>query len=477
MPKVLLIDPPGWQGGASGNRPYPNIGLAQLVASLRRAGHEVRLLDLNNDPSAEPGLPAAAGEFDPDVVGFSVKTATMKSARRLAGVVRAAAPRARLVLGGPHAAVYLRGPREPSPFDAVFLGEAEAGLPPLCDCLASGRPHGDIPGVVSADLRPEEWAGLFARADDLDALPPPEYDLFPESVRAGFAEGYPLITSRGCPQVSGRAFRTRSLAGLFGELDRARRLYAMRGFEIVDDSFNADAARAKTICEELIRGQWNLAWSCPNGLRADRMDEELAGLMARAGCRHIMVGIESGDPEVLAAVGKGETLEEIERGVRRIREAGMSVGGYFIIGLPGDSPEAEERSVAFARRLGIACHFNMLIPYPGTAAWDWVAKHGTFLEDIEDGKHFADTPERVPPVFETADFTRAQRRRAYEMAHTRTGAFGMLIPGSWSPSRRRKARLKYLLQYDPAGAVRWVLEGAWRRLRGAAGRGGSERRA
>lgn len=49
MAKVILIDPRGWQGAVNGYAPSPNIGIAYLVPMLRKRGHEVLIIDLNNE--------------------------------------------------------------------------------------------------------------------------------------------------------------------------------------------------------------------------------------------------------------------------------------------------------------------------------------------------------------------------------------------------------------------------------------------
>ena len=188
--------------------------------------------------------------------------------------------------------------------------------------------------------------------------------------------------------------------------------------------------------------------------------------------------MESAQPEVLAAVNKGETIEDIERGIRLLQNAGIRVGGFFIVGLPGDSYAAQERSVAFARRLGLHAHFNMLVPYPGTRLWQWVREQGRFLRGFEEGTHFADTAAGVQSVFETPDFTAAQRRRVYEMVLTRTEQFGFLLPQALRGPRWHLTKLQLLARYDrravPAqllatirGAARAVIRRLWRR-RGAA---------
>ena len=102
--------------------------------------------------------------------------------------------------------------------------------------------------------------------------------------------------------------------------------------------------------------QWH-----PRGLRrcrASRSD-------VQAGCRSVMVGVESADPGVLAGVKKGETLEEIQNGIVLLKGAGLEVGGFFIIGLPGDSYRAQLCSVGFA-----LTQYQRPLQHAGPLSWN-----------------------------------------------------------------------------------------------------------
>lgn len=483
MAKVVLVDPRGWQGAVNGSRPYPNVGIAYLVPMLRKYGHEVLVIDLNNLAMTDDQVLTAIDGYRPDIVGFSAKTATMKSARSLAEQVKNLLPQVPVILGGPHTTLAWRELAAEPWFDVVFVGEGEQVLPTICRQLMADEPIEDLPGVVTRHNSKDAFRlnrPLIAAAD-LNVLPFPEYDLFPPNVWESIRMTYPLLTSRGCvydctycsvPEISGKGFRKRSPKSVIEELRCAQEKYGITAFEIIDDVFNLDIRRCKEICRALIGADLGMSWSCPNGLRADRMDPELAELMFRSGCRSVMVGIESADPVVLAPVKKGETIEDIERSIRIFKEAGINVGGYFIIGLPGDSFESQKRSVEFAKRMGIGGHFNMLVPYPGTELWEWAKANARFLSDPEDGLHFADSSDKVKPVIETDDFPASERRRAYEMVHTRLGRFDMLIPRNLRAWQYHRRMLRLLWNYDrlrlPAyvsRAVGGMAKGVWRRLR------------
>lgn len=455
MPRIILIDVGGWQGGVGRGVHYPNIGIAYLAAALQRAGYGVTVLDLNNESLSEEEILASLQQSQADLVGLSVKTATMDNARRLGALIKSHYPRLPMVVGGPHASVATAELAKEPWVDYLLLGEGEFAFVELARRVAEGKRIEAMTGVVSCRTVPPLPFPAPSRVSHLDNLEYPNFSVFGNGVLEAIRQSYPIITSRGCPylctycsvrKISGSTVRYRSPEAVVDELYQARQEYGIRGFEVVDDSFNVDMTRSKEICQLLIERGLVMPWSCPNGIRADRIDAELATLMARSGCVAVMVGIESADSDVLAAVKKGESLEAIEKGIRVLKEAGLGVGGFFIIGLPGDSYRAQLRSVDFALKHGISAHFNMLVPYPGTEVYDWAVSHGRFLNPDCEGMHFSDS--KVQPVFETDGFNARERQRAYEMAHTRLRRFDMLIPYTVPVWRRRLEVVMLMLRYD-----------------------------
>lgn len=465
MARVLLIDPRGWQGAVNGYRAYPNIGIAYLISMLFKHSHEVLVLDLNNEKLADNEVLAQINRYRPEVIGFSAKTATIRDARGLAKQIKDSFPGLPLLVGGPHVILNWRElVREPF-FDILFVGEGEEMISTVSSLLVKNEPIENIPGVVTKRNFNDFTPSNYPLVCNLDSLPFPDYEPFPENVKKTIQTGYPLVTSRGCvyqctycsvPNISGRRFRKRSAGNIIEELKCAQEKYGIAAFEIIDDLFNLDIGHCKDICRALIDADLGMNWSCPNGLRADRVDRELAELMFNSGCQSVIVGVESADESILKAVNKGETIDDIKCGIRIFQEKGINVGGYFIIGLPGDSFELEKQSVEFAKDMFIDAHFNMLVPYPGTELWNWAKKNARFLCDVEEGAHFADSSKKVKPVIETEDFSSRKRRLAYEMVHTRLKRFDLVVPAGLSRCQRNFRVFLLIWKYDIREIPRFV---------------------
>jgi radical SAM superfamily enzyme YgiQ (UPF0313 family) len=212
-----------------------------------------------------------------------------------------------------------------------------------------------------------------------DAYPFPNYELFDSFpvFQKHWSSGewhYPLMTSMGCPflctycQSRNRKWYPRSPQNCVDEIKQARERWQIRSFTVMDDCFNLKKDRAIEFCRKV--KDLGIEWYCTNGLRADRMDEELAREMAASGCTTVGFGIESADPAVLKAITKGETIEQIESAVCMAKKHFASVSGYFIIGLPGSSYEADMRSIKWGLEQGIYMSFSFYVPFKGTTQND-----------------------------------------------------------------------------------------------------------
>ncbi len=434
--RVLLIDPPGWQKGVLNN------GLAYLSSALLDEAFETKVIDANNFQISDDKLVKLARDYGPEAIGFSVKSATALSSARISRRLKGECGDALLMAGGPHITLYHREfLSENGHFDLLFSGDAEISLPRSLKELKSGKKDGP-------KLQRQE------SLDGLDGLKFPSYDFFcPEPTDALLKEKYPLVTSRGCPfkctfctvpPLSGAGWRGRSPENVIGELIYAKDKYGIRKFEIIDDNFAFNIKRAKAISSLLIKERIDLRWSCPNGIRAAPLDEELAGLMKEAGCEEVSIGVESADEEVFRALKKGVTLDDIERSIGILKKTGMKVKGFFIIGLPGDNLRKLGKSLEFIKRTRLdGAEFGLFVPYPGTEASEWARKNGRALRDYKEGVHFG--ADSIRPVFETEEFSESQRVQALEKACATVEDFGSRVMPRGLSRFERKKRILYLL--------------------------------
>jgi anaerobic magnesium-protoporphyrin IX monomethyl ester cyclase len=424
--RILLIDPPGWQKHSI------NLGLSFLAGTLfsKNLNVEVKVLDLNNNYLSEADLKNFVGDYQPQVVGISIKTATANSSKRIFSSLHRFFPDIIYVAGGPHmtlcAEEFLSENRN---IDFGILGEGELPFSELIEatqCKKDGL--AGIRGLSyyrkdSLIINPVCWDS------DVSQLAFPRFEAIVGLDFSNFR--YPLLTSRGCPHgcifccvgaISGKKWRAREPENVIKELRDARQRYQINSFEVMDDNFTFDLDRAKRICRLLIKEKLNLDWWCHNGLRADKLDDEILGLMKRSGCKSIALGIESGDESVFDNLAKGETLLDIRRSVKMIQKAGINCVGYFIVGLPGDSIVSTKKTVKFQRGLKLSDHkYNLLVPYPGTKIWEIVNNRGRMLLDIKETSHFGDN---IKASFEMDGLNKKTIEQCYYLATQQSWIYG-----------------------------------------------------
>ena len=103
--------------------------------------------------------------------------------------------------------------------------------------------------------------------------------------------------------------------------------------------------------------------------------------MKEGGLRLLVVGFETGDPQVLKNIRKGVTLDLGRRLAKWCRELGIQVHGTFMVGLPGETKASIEASIRFACELDPdTIQVSLATPYPGTEFYDFCREQG-FLQD------------------------------------------------------------------------------------------------
>ena len=195
------------------------------------------------------------------------------------------------------------------------------------------------------------------------------------------------------------------------------------------------------LCAAIIEQGLRIAWTCNS--RVDTVDQQLLKQMAQAGCWMISFGIESAEQAVLYRAEKGTTVAQARAAVAAARRAGIKTAGHFIFGLPGDTPQAMECTITFAKSLPLdIAQFYCCAPFPGSRLYDEAIKEGWIS-----GRDFSCVTQTGAvmnlPTVSPAGVNRA-RARAYRSFYGRPVAWyraaamlaGGSITGLWQALRR-----------------------------------------
>lgn len=383
----------------------------------------------------EQRIDSVLNAFEPEVAGISVKTFTAEVANRILRSVRERRPRITTVVGGPH--ITLDGLKYvgENKIDFGIQGEGEDRLPALCECLKGDAKIGEMDGLLYWQDGALQRNPCGPNTIDLDSVGFPNYNSFTSvTANGGVIWEYPLLSSRGCPYhcsycsmpaIMGGDWRYREASNVLDELKHARTKYGSKRFTVVDDNFTLKLSRVEALCDAIISEDLGMPWNSQNGIRADRINERIARKMKRAGCRYVWIGIESADAFVFNAINKGERLEDIRKGIRNLKSAGIGVGGFFILGLPYSTRESDLKSMDFVREQGIDGFWFNFVPYPHTEADAWVRAHGRLLRHCEGALQFGGNG--MDPIFETAEYSGNERIQTFNEIHVSLGYYDRLI--------------------------------------------------
>lgn len=161
-----------------------------------------------------------------------------------------------------------------------------------------------------------------------------------------------------------RSHRQRPTSAVIAELESLKD--TKKVFFFVDDNFAGDIQAGKELLPEI--GRLKLRWITQMSINAAH-DEEFLSLLARNGCKGVLIGFESLNADNLRLMGKRfNTMRGgYEVALANLRKHGIAVYGTFVFGYENDNKHSFDEAVDFAQAhdMYIAA-FNHLTPFPGT---------------------------------------------------------------------------------------------------------------
>jgi radical SAM superfamily enzyme YgiQ (UPF0313 family) len=340
------------------NIPVLPLGLACVTAAVQAAGHEAELLNLMYQQDASEVLKQAIKGFQPELIGISVRNIDdqcMENPRFLLDSVKGVVADCRslssapIVLGGAGYSIFPRSALAYLGADMGIQGEGEKAFVTLLERLSQDADLSGIPGLYTPDKGLQ--AGVRS-ARDLDDYPLP------------------------LPHVHLPTPSTLNNGDIWLP-------FGFRKFFFVDSTFNLPSSYAKVLCEHLQKAGFGISWRCI--LYPWKVDEELVGKMAMAGCEEVSLGFESGSMDILRSMNKRFQPEEVHEISDKLKAYGIHRMGFLLLGGPGENKKTVEESLYFADSLGLE---GMKVTtgiriYPYTPLAQTAVKQGLITKDEE----------------------------------------------------------------------------------------------
>jgi radical SAM superfamily enzyme YgiQ (UPF0313 family) len=148
--------------------------------------------------------------------------------------------------------------------------------------------------------------------------------------------------------IEGSVRRKHSPKAVVDAIDRHVQA-GFRKFYFTDNTFNIPPSYAAEICHRLLSAGLEISWMCI--LYPWEMKASLVRDMAKAGCREVSLGFESGCERMLKMINKRFTRKEVRRTSELLHFYGIRQMGFLLLGGPTETKASVEESLAFADSL------------------------------------------------------------------------------------------------------------------------------
>jgi radical SAM superfamily enzyme YgiQ (UPF0313 family) len=438
--RIFLLNPPHLSGtvymkelGRCGRKSiagerWPQTGLAYLAAVLLEDGHECRILDAMAEKIGVDETIRKISAFSPDLILIHITTPTFRNDAKVVELISQSAIRnlqSKIGFTGTHGSVLPEESLHESVADFAIVGEAEETLRELVSKLSSDWEN--IQGLAfrksKTQIQINQSRPLIA---NLNSLPFPARQLLPnEKYRMPFFAEEPFVTiipSRGCPYqctfcragaVWGERVRLRSAGNVCEEIERVISDLQIHNVVFMTDALTLKKSWTVELCELIKTRNLKIRWI--GNSRVDAVDLELLKLMKSAGCELLSYGIESGNQAILDRAKKKITIAQSEQAIQLTKQAEILAFAYFILGLPGETRETINQTIAFAKKINPDyVNFHIATPFPGTELYQIAIDNKWLITD--DWSQFE---EQGSAVMRTEQLTAQDLVKAQKMAMRR----------------------------------------------------------
>jgi len=427
MNKILLINPPWNRLFGESALIFP-LGLSYIAGVLEEHGFDVSVY--NADFVAGRGRPlgrwyrsratkyndylhilndinhplwqeieAVISQQSPDIVGISVTTPKYGSALNVGKLVKKIDPDIPVVFGGVHPTTLPEETLKNKEVDIVVRGEGEYTFLDLVENV--DKLH-NVPGISY-----KERGKIIHNIDrpliqNLDELPFPAKHLWLEKDKYSPESFGEISASRGCPYkcifcashlLWTRKVRYRSPENVVNEIKHTQETFGTYLFRFADDSFNLNKKFVEDFCNLLIEEKVDIAWKC--GVRAELIYDDLIKKMKSAGCKMVLMGIESGNNDTLKKIKKGITIEQVKNADKVLKANKMRSVHYFML-FPWETKEEIDNTISVIKELyADTTVISVAVPFPGTELYDMCKSEGRLPREIDWATFFPQSPDML----------------------------------------------------------------------------------
>src|SRR3989344_3238791 len=406
-PSVFLLD----------ERIFVSLGILKVAAVLEEADYRVEVLDLSGISNYEEALTDYISYSENSVFGITATTPQMPAVAEIVKVIRKLKPKARIILGGPHATL-VNAARKGEEIRGI-IGRAVKifqNLEKMFDVIVAGDGeeaifHALKPNVLKLIDADDIKSNFFLDNLRLNNSPFPARHLVDMESYHYSIDGeraISLIGQLGCPFGCGfcggrksptfRKIRIRSAENIIQEIEFLHKTYGVSGFMFYDDELNVNPKIFVQLMDSIgdLQEKLGVKFRLRGFVKSNLFNDEQAKAMYRAGFRWLLIGFESGSERMLLSMNKRSTVAQNTACMEIARKNGLKVKALMSIGHPGESEESIMETHNWLLKVK-PDDFDVAIitVYPGTGYYDdamphpnkpgiWIYRHnGEVLYSLE----------------------------------------------------------------------------------------------
>lgn len=380
--RVLLVNPVMKRYYKSPTCP---LGLLSIATYLNQRGYTVKIIDA---VVQKVNYQKEISAFKPDIVGVSViSNKSVADAVAVSKAVRA--QKIPVVWGGPLASAIPEIILQSGFVDYVIIGEGEITWDMLLEALEKHSPLETVDGLAffrqgKTIINPDRAFADLAEFPVLDWSLVNPADYFQQMFSANRV--LYLYSAKGCPAhctfcfnkgFNRCVYRVRPFEHCLEEMAYLTTCCSMDGVHFADELWCAGKVQLAEKCEKLAGRFPGLVWGC--NARIGLLEKDDFEVMARAGCRWIFFGVESGSQEIHRQIEKGIELDRVGPDIRNCANAGIVPVVSLILGFPDETPGQVRQTADLAQALPEALFdVNFYFPLPGTELCDRLISRGSY---------------------------------------------------------------------------------------------------
>lgn len=384
-------------------------GLLYLASAVDVSGHKVAIYDEALDANPYRSLEKILN-YDAKVIGLTVYSVPwqLKRAEEISRAIKAASKSTLVVWGGWHPTLYPKHSILNENVDVIIRGPGEK---PFCDFLNAfdkGRSFSEIPNIVFKHKNQIVDTGT-KRTEPQYLFPPLNFDLIDldaylrkHDVQSGILQ---YITTRGCygrcafcvmshPSFKGRLLR-KPKNQVANELQKLLQKHRINSIRFSDDNAFRSNTEALELCNIInqVTCDKTIVWRCAARIDTlSRLQEKTFQKLFTAGCRGLVIGIESGVDRVLQLMKKGITKKQISETLCLMSQHGLTENlFFFLFDFPGESRKEALKSLKLARKIRLAfpeSDVALSVYFPGYAHADWLPRNAALAMGSNFSKFF-----------------------------------------------------------------------------------------